>query len=390
MKYEIILSKINKIVTRLIYRAPDTLRDAVGVLPISSGRLSVDRRVATVIAPYLPVGRQNRMTFSEVMEGFDCSVEVRYFHAIKLVENQDEWCNRFFQQLTPRLKFVSWIKWALRDFQEKKKEIVLWPIEPWYENYYHWLTCCLPKIIECERLVDGVLGVPVDVMSSRVKAESLKGAVHVFTETTIISGVWEGDLACVIRKGLPIIGIRSLRERFSLRNSTVNGRRIYITRTTAHYRFIENEIDLQTILKSRNFEFVEFDGLDFSDQARALCGASIIIGAHGAGLTNIIFAPQGSRLIEISPDFLNDPSYLSLCLICGINYTRLAARTVSPEAPQYSNLEVDISTLERVLDSSPVPDHSNASYFHVPADAARVEIGGVGASRPAWPRRARW
>lgn len=376
MNLKSIKDRIYKLIIRFIYRVPDTLKDAVEVVPVSMGRISVDPAVASILIPYLPVHKQNRMTFREVMEGFECSVEVRNLKFVRLIESVDEWKNRFFLFRIPRLKVVAYIERFVRNWQYKNNGFLIWYIEPWYENYYHWLICHVAKMIECDQAgkISGYVGMPIDISASKVRMESLAGINCGSFEPKIVSGTWAGDLAHVARKGLPIQGIRSLREKFAINSSGLSGRRIYITRNTAHYRFIENDSEFQDFLKSRGFEFVEFDGLSFRDQANALIGADVIVGVHGAGLSNIIFAPEGARLIEICPDFLNDPSYLSLCLICGINYTRLAARTISPEAPEYSDLEVDIPAVEKILDSSPSPGDSNSKYFHVPAMAARIDI----------------
>jgi len=77
------------------------------------------------------------------------------------------------------------------------------------------------------------------------------------------------------------------------------GRRIYISREQRGHGKISNEDELFRELALIGFEKVVPEDLSFDEQVAAFQKAEWIIGAHGAGLTNVIFSPPGCRLIEI-------------------------------------------------------------------------------------------
>ena len=57
------------------------------------------------------------------------------------------------------------------------------------------------------------------------------------------------------------------------------------------------------------------------EQMRAVAGAEIIIGLHGAQLTNMIWAPRSATVIEIIPDDMESGSvFATLTRALGLNY----------------------------------------------------------------------
>jgi capsular polysaccharide biosynthesis protein len=80
-------------------------------------------------------------------------------------------------------------------------------------------------------------------------------------------------------------------------------RRLYISRRLALRRRILNEDELQPILRAYGFEIVETELLSFRQQIDLLSEAEAVVALHGAGLSNIVFAPKGCKVVEIfDPD----------------------------------------------------------------------------------------
>lgn len=75
-------------------------------------------------------------------------------------------------------------------------------------------------------------------------------------------------------------------------------RRLYITRRQAGRRRVVNESELEPLLLSHGFEIVETEHLTFRQQIELFADAEIVIGPHGAGLSNLAFAPSGCRVLE--------------------------------------------------------------------------------------------
>lgn len=84
--------------------------------------------------------------------------------------------------------------------------------------------------------------------------------------------------------------------------SGYGGRRIYISRREARSRRVVNEDALLDLLTKAGFEEVCPGELPFAEQVATFRGASIVVGAHGAGLANTAFMPAGSKVIELLPD----------------------------------------------------------------------------------------
>lgn len=63
----------------------------------------------------------------------------------------------------------------------------------------------------------------------------------------------------------------------------------------------------------------------FSNQVQSMQEADIIIGAHGAGLSNIIFARMQTPLIEIFPQFYYMSTFDKLAEVFDITYSSLVA-----------------------------------------------------------------
>jgi capsular polysaccharide biosynthesis protein len=95
-------------------------------------------------------------------------------------------------------------------------------------------------------------------------------------------------------------------------------RRLYLARFDAPgRRELVNERELAEALQTRGFEIVVPGALTYAEQVRLLAEADIIIGPHGAGLTNIGFASPSARFVEIHPSDYGQPTFVHLALSRG-------------------------------------------------------------------------
>jgi capsular polysaccharide biosynthesis protein len=118
-----------------------------------------------------------------------------------------------------------------------------------------------------------------------------------------------------------------------------------VSRNDATVRRIVNEEPLVKALAPFGFEAVCCGGMSFADQVRLFSEAKIIVGPHGGGLTNIVFAQPGATVIEVFP-----PSYINGCFwalsdVCGHKY----GFTVGMQRGQ--DIEVEVPKLLRLLTS---------------------------------------
>lgn len=100
---------------------------------------------------------------------------------------------------------------------------------------------------------------------------------------------------------VPKIVNRFITARLNLQPTTSPQKRIYISRGKASARNCINEGDVCELLESYGFITVELEDFKFQDQISLFQNASIVVGAHGSGLANLIFASNQTNVIEIIP-----------------------------------------------------------------------------------------
>ncbi|MEG9224984.1 glycosyltransferase family 61 protein [Aeromicrobium sp. Sec7.5] len=77
-------------------------------------------------------------------------------------------------------------------------------------------------------------------------------------------------------------------------------RRLYVTRgTQPNSRRVVREDELWALLEERGFEKVEPGGLSPQEQIDVFSAAEMVVGPHGAALTNLLFAPAGVTVLEL-------------------------------------------------------------------------------------------
>jgi hypothetical protein len=84
---------------------------------------------------------------------------------------------------------------------------------------------------------------------------------------------------------------------------------IYVWRVDAVHRPLRNEDALVEMLVGYGVEPVVLSTLSLDEQIRLFRDAKLIIGPHGAGLSNVVFAAPGAVLYELLPDH-----YLNVCI----------------------------------------------------------------------------
>ncbi|UOM34110.1 DUF563 domain-containing protein [Acuticoccus sp. I52.16.1] len=76
-------------------------------------------------------------------------------------------------------------------------------------------------------------------------------------------------------------------------------RRVYVSRGRASRRRLVNEEELLPIIAARGYTVVNFEDYGIAGAAGLLHQAEHIIGLHGAGFANIVFAPHSCRVTEL-------------------------------------------------------------------------------------------
>jgi capsular polysaccharide biosynthesis protein len=148
-----------------------------------------------------------------------------------------------------------------------------------------------------------------------------------------------------------------LRKQFSAFRNPVKGwRKLFISRAgypQAIGRRLLNEAELTTLACQRGFQVVRCEELSLQAQVTLFSEAAIIVGAHGAGLTNMIFAPEETTIIEtIGPrydrDRLGSRSYVKFAQLLHQNLIRIVGRTDENIPVHMNHLSYETYTIDPV------------------------------------------
>lgn len=130
--------------------------------------------------------------------------------------------------------------------------------------------------------------------------------------------------------------------------------RIYISREDAHYRKLINEEDVMKVLEPYGFKRIVLGPLSAELKIQIFHSAEVVIGPHGAGLTNIVFCDPGTKIIDIyKPNWLI-PAFWIISNHMGLDYYYLIGE--GQRSSNYvemkgitDNIFVNISQLHQVL-----------------------------------------
>lgn len=206
-------------------------------------------------------------------------------------------------------------------------------------NYAHWLTELLPKLAivnQYEELNNHALLVDswihpnlhesINWLNGQnrqvvyvnrwqpVKADQLIDISLPGYEPYIPQELFAKDRAIYVNS-FSKFALNVLREQcYVLANSEdlkAGAKKIYLKRSvrSSNVRRVSNIEELEHILLKYEFEFIESETLNFKEQVAACLNAEVVVGAVGAALANIIFAPKGCKVLALAPYYKHGNYY---------------------------------------------------------------------------------
>jgi Glycosyltransferase 61 len=124
-------------------------------------------------------------------------------------------------------------------------------------------------------------------------------------------------------------------------------RKIAISRTDATARRIVNWEETASVLRRHGFEIVELAELPTESQIVLFRDCAQVVGVHGAGLTNLLFAPRDCSVLEILPPLAAAQSYWWLASGLGQRYVSLIADDPELPRPDYKTWGHDTTFNDR-------------------------------------------
>lgn len=230
----------------------------------------------------------------------------------------------------------------------------IWAIDEWSQEYYHWFADALPRIIAASE----VAGVNHPVIlpdyyekrafvADTLKLLDLRPVYYNRRKRLHVEKLLLPSHTAPVGE-TNFYYINQLRNKL-IANKPAGTRKIYISREKATKRKISNELAVQKVVKSYGYEIHFMEDYSIEKQIDILSGSKSIIALHGAGLTNMIFMPSGSKVLEIrneGDDRLNCFYYLASNL--SHEYYYLTATGNKADSHDVI-VNVDICKLENVI-----------------------------------------
>lgn len=137
-----------------------------------------------------------------------------------------------------------------------------------------------------------------------------------------------------------------LRERACPSRPSRKDRRILISRrSSSRGRRITNADDLIASLAPHGFVEYALENMSIKEQIELFYDAEIVVAPHGAGLANLLYAPPGTRVVELFANDVMAPHYYFLSKSLGLNYSHILGTQPRLDA----DFEVDIARLSALL-----------------------------------------
>ncbi len=199
-----------------------------------------------------------------------------------------------------------------------------------WHNYYHWLIQSLPAIdmslrYSTHRKVTLVLS---SLQPWQNETLALLGYQDVPKVTLQVSDTFllpSAEFSDFLGAHMPHLVPRAAMTTFRRLSQLVPWTRgaadeIYVARTDANNRVAENEAALIDLLERQGVRIVVPGTLSVAEQIAAFRAARLVIGLHGAGMSNIVFCQSGSFVYELLPRYYPNAAFNRLAQAGGLNY----------------------------------------------------------------------
>ena len=253
----------------------------------------------------------------------------------------------------------------------KKKGTLLVLIQDGSENNYsHWFLDILPrlKIIEKNNLIKKIdyfllpelkysfqyetlqiLNIPLEKILSNKKNRHLEADTLIVTDHPWYKKGYVRDEMINVPKRI----IFWLRKKFLINKIYKNiYKKIYVDRSDSEFNHckIINHEEVWGFLKNKGFKKLKLTEINFNEQVSLFNNANIIIGAHGAGLTNIIFSNPETKIIEIQPKKQLNEFFTHISKVNKLNYNRIVSKDLRLNIDNKpGDILVDIKDIEKLL-----------------------------------------
>jgi|TARA_B110000114_G_C15071367_1_gene389766 capsular polysaccharide biosynthesis protein len=233
-------------------------------------------------------------------------------------------------------------------------------------NYFHFLFDIIPKLILCEKYISlqdvnffylpgelnwqkkilSAFGIPEKkIINSQkyrhIKSDIILGLDHPWYTKGFVHDEFENSPEWIIE---------SLRVKFLKYSKKFDcSEKIFLDRSDSKFNHckIINNSEIITYLSKKGFKTYQLSKLDFFEQIYLFNNAKIIIGAHGAGFSNIVFSNPGTKILEIIPKTHPRIIYKKISNTLNLSYSKIISEPVSKHERNLGDLKIQTEELER-------------------------------------------
>lgn len=137
---------------------------------------------------------------------------------------------------------------------------------------------------------------------------------------------------------------RILQHQVICKQQIKSSNRIIISRKYAQGRKVINENELISSLEPYGFKSYILERMTFDEQLSLFSDASIVVGPHGAGLSNILFCKPGTIIVELYSNYYNAVFY-TLAQSLNLKYSIFQCDLRKTINPKRGNLIVNTKDL---------------------------------------------
>jgi capsular polysaccharide biosynthesis protein len=219
----------------------------------------------------------------------------------------------FHQPIPPKKFFVYSDNFYIRYYKipqtSNLKSAVLASTYYGNVNYYHFLIELIPKILFFYDVIKNyekiIINGPVKPFVSEVfnflKLESKLIIMNNEKSYRVKDLIILGPLS---EMSIPSkLQVSLVKSRFLKNNSTSDPTlKVYISRKEAKNRRVVNENEIEEFFIRMGFMIIQAEKLSFEEQINLFKSTNVLVGFHGAGLTNMIFMNSNTKVIEMVKD----------------------------------------------------------------------------------------
>ena len=219
-------------------------------------------------------------------------------------------------------------------------------------NYYHWTF----ELLAGAALLAGrgmLAGLKVLVDRRTAMVEAALGALGVASEdimvlptdraVTVERLVFASCFLSETPRTHPAVAeaLAAVKSALAPDPSAAPTRRVFASRGASSLRRLANRQALEAAFAAEGFEVIDPGALSFEQQVRLFDAADVVVGEHGANLTNLVYCRPGALVLELLHP--TEMGWGALCFLTLAETRALLHRSVIGDALEGDGWQVDVA-----------------------------------------------